>query len=324
MRNVLVFAIDGITSALGLSCWKSPVEQIELASTFPTTSTTCWTSACTGEGAETHGIVGVVHTLEGLQRPINIFEYQPEICTLATGNFFHDAASLGYMPVALESDLTGLRCGWKDSLLKWAKLRPSGTFFSGRPAESVPIVDILRAVAEEVDAVLSDGHEPKLVWCFVDIDQWIHHTGYDEPTVKFLRMFDDICARWSERGNIVIAHSDHGLVETEHSSEVASVFAHVATRFNGHIGGAGRVRWIHSAADAEEIIAYAKPCLPDDVAILRREAFFPAMSNLIRQRVGAVLFVATGRKFVSMPGYCYDHGSLMKDELFVPYARWQR
>lgn len=132
-RNIIFFAVDGIPHNIASKAWIGASQILEMRSVIPSTSSSAWTSAFTGNTVSQHGVVGTVFKINCDEPPINIYDTLNYTQLSSTGNIFSDAKSLGYMPVALESDLSILSCRWKSDLLNSATIINSGGFFLTYP-----------------------------------------------------------------------------------------------------------------------------------------------------------------------------------------------
>ncbi len=321
-RDIIVLAIDGVPASLARRCW--PAARIEtLRSVFPTTSSSAWLTAMSGESVDDHGIPGVVFALDN-GTIVNLYHHQEPWAGASTRNVFDDAAEQGYTPIAITADLEVADCSWSRLLVRGARRRKGMRFFAGLAGRVVPAVlgDRLRlAVADALSDEAAAG--PRLVWCFMELDRHVHEHGYDSTAIECLEIFGRLAASWATEGHIVVAHSDHGLVRTMHDPAVDSVLAEACRRYRSRMGGAGRTRWFHGIADQEvpeairwmtsELGDLARACPADDV-------FLPG--RLARRRVGSVVLTALGERFATFDGHTHDHGSQLADEVETPYGCW--
>lgn len=319
-HHVVILAIDGIPYELAACEW--PNARIdELQSVFPATSPTAWLSSLTGAEVARHGIPGVVFkAING--KLINVFEYEGRLDCPSMGNIFSDAAALGYIPVSIAGDWEPYPCSWRDALLIHSRIAFGYRFYTASP-ELPPealVDEMMRAIHACLEA--QPVGVPKLVWCFVDADHRIHRHGYDPNLLRFIRLLDRAASDLASEGNIVLAHSDHGLLFTEHTAEIARLIRDLELQHGCQIGGAGRTRWIYSPPKGEDrVISMLEQSLPRSVRIRHADDLFPA-GSLARSRVGNIVLVAEGSEFVTMPGHCFDHGSFTNVEMSVPFAEW--
>jgi hypothetical protein len=324
-RDIIVFAIDGIPAALAQSHWDTALVE-PMRAVFPTTSSTGWLSALTGLDVAEHGVPGVVFRTGDGREPVNVFEHRGRVAD-PMDTIFTDARRAGYRPVAVVGDLADYRCAWRELLLCGAQRLEHHRFYTGPAAKHVPADrplarERLRAAIRDARNA-GDGGGPRLVWCFADVDRHVHRHGYDGRVEAVLDAVQDMADELSP-DCVVVAHSDHGLVATKHDPRTAQALATVCHRYAIHMGGAGRCRWLYADADqAAEVIEMLVETLPADVAVGPMERWFPAPGRAA-QRIGRTVVVAEGTRFLTPPGYAYDHGSLMDEELSVPFATWPR
>lgn len=299
----------------------------EMSSVFPTTSSTCWLSSLTGLSVDRHGVPGVVfRTGDDGGDPINVFTHSGELGDAVTGNVFSDAARLGYLPVSLAGDLEDYDGAWREMLLRHSRrTRGPRVYTPTHAAEPLASPGALceRIRRSIVGLLDSDGRTSSLfVWCFADVDRHVHRHGYDDHVAEFLRGIERLAIDLVAQGCLVIAHSDHGLTPTDHDPALEAALDGLTRRHGWAIGGAGRCRWLYAAADGLETVRdQLAPHGSSDLVVVGADEVFEAAS-LARRRVGAVVVVAVGRRFVTSPGYTHDHGSLTPVEVAVPFAHW--
>src|SRR6185436_2796061 len=288
-RDVVVVAVDGVPYDIGCAAWPDAVIE-RLASEFPTTSTTSWLSSLTGTSVDAHGVAGVVFKVPGSRgRLINALAYRGRRITPRVGSIFTDAARYGYTPLCVCGDLSDYDCAWRRALLEGARCIFSGQFCAGQAPYRLPSPGALaQRVRSAILNVLDrpEEHRPRLVWCFIDLDSYIHRNGYDDYVVAFLRALNREAARLANDGRLVVGHSDHGLVQTTHSAPVERLLDHVCRQSASAMGGAGRVRWIYVDSRREATVERdLRRALHDVVDVRRADEFF-APTSLARKRVG--------------------------------------
>lgn len=319
-RNLVVLALDGIPANLGMPLWRGATVT-PLLSVFPTTSSAAWLSSLSGMTVEQHGIPGVVFHDDAGQL-IHLFEHHSAVPTPAIDNMFSDAAACGYRALAPMGDWRGIPAPWLGTLLGGAELVPSHTFLGAGAepgaATALAVFDTVRACCARRRA-----GKPVLVWCFVDADRYIHTHGYDGAMMVFLETLDALAGRIvDELGAVVVCHSDHGLVPTNHVPDIAAILGTVAGTYGAQLGGAGRTRWIYPCAQTgERMLAFLDRSLPASVQVRAADDLFGARS-LARRRVGEIVLVASGADFVTFDGQRHEHGSWDAGERVVPFAAW--
>jgi hypothetical protein len=312
--------LDGVPVTLARQCWQSAAVEM-LHSVFPTTSSCAWLSSLTGATVEEHGIPGVVFQIdEGM--PINIYNYHGHLYVPQAGNVFSDASLLGYFPCAITSDLEVHQCSLLRELTRHAHIIPGHRFYTKDPCHSPS--RMLGEVWRSIDEALARPTTgmSKLVWCFVEVDRRVHLHGYDDEVVEFISGIDDLSQRLVERGCVVVAHSDHGLVLTHHDATLAEALARIPSELNCTAGGAGRTRWFYASAEQEDrLVQRLRSTMPDSVYLCSADEVFEP-GSLSRSRVGRVILIARGTVFATYDGYRFEHGSDTYNELCVPLAQW--
>ena len=261
-------------------------------------------------------------------RLINVFDYRGRLSGPATGTVFHDAAALGFRPIALTGDLEPLDCTWRDLLLQGAERLALGPFYAAMPAASGGIApspdpsDLRRSLGMALSGLLRDSDRPCLVWTFIDVDLYIHRHGYDSHVLDMLAEIGRLAAQLTHGGALVVAHSDHGLVETTHDDGIEAMLTDIQGRHGCAMGGAGRTRWLYGDAEtsfrvAEEIAVETA----DAMAVMPASRRFRP-GSLAAERCGSVLLIASGRNFLAPSGYCFEHGSETDGEIHVPFSVW--
>lgn len=317
-RDVIVLAIDGIPLALGRRLWAN-ARISAMSSVVPTTSVSSWLSSLTGLSVDRHGVPGVVIRLDpaGI---VNVLEYKGALDVPDTGNIFSDADRVGYQPVAVRGDWEPYDCSWRETLLAGARCVPGPLFYAGRAASPNEIGRSLVAAIEPLRSAA--GARPRLIWCFVDADQAVHHHGYSPDICAFLTLVDSIAVGWASGGAVVVAHSDHGLTPTRHSPHLQRLIDGIVQRVGGTLGGAGRLRWVYVPDESVQGTMRAlADALPPSIAVVPSDRLF-APGSLARGRVGGVSLVAMDRDFITFGGQAFEHGSMLEEELLVPLARW--
>ena len=319
-RDVVILAIDGIGLSLARRLWRG-ADIRPMVSVMPTTSVSAWLSSLTGLPVSRHGVPGVAIRLPDFGM-VNVLEHRGPLGVPAVGNIFTDAASHGYLPLAVVGDWQPYDCRWRDELLHGAGRVAGALFYAAGDASPGP-ESLRRKLQEAVEPLrAAAGEQPRLIWCFIDADRLIHREGYSPAIRAFLQAIDRVARRWAAAGAVVLAHSDHGLVPTRHSPAVHRTLEEAKGRFGCASGGAGRLRWIYVPAEQTgTAIRYLKQAMPASVAVLSADLLFEK-GSLARERVGNVALLAKGTDFLTLEGYGYEHGSSQPEELFVPLARW--
>ncbi len=261
---------------------------------------------------------------------------RPEAGTLAAAppTVFERARERGVRPVAIGRELDELPGPWTGALLRGAGqplARPgAGERFRAEAADPAALV---RAVAADIDQVLAGcpPGEPVLLWCYLNIDDYLHQRGPDAATEDALGWLDGVAAGWASRGWTVLAHSDHGQRPCVRDPDLARAWAELDTPRLCELpaGGAGRVRWLHPLPGrADELAGRLAAALGDAALVLRRDDLdrlgLLRLSPPLRARLGEVVAVAATDRFpVPDPSLRWEHGSTHPDEMLVPLAAWR-
>jgi hypothetical protein len=317
-RHQVIFAVDGIYADFAQQCWRY-AHQEQWRAVFPSTSATCWLSSLTGQGISQHGVPGVVFRPDPAKEIlINIGDYQGDAIICPTENLFTDCYRYGYTPQAVAGDLLPIQGSWTRALLSGVAHIDHCPFYTdlplARPAQMIARLE--RAVGQRLNYAT-----PTLIWCFIDIDQYIHLHGYDDCVEAFLRALEPLAERLVTQGCDVIAYADHGLVLTHNDSDIAQSIVRISDEFGAVMGGAGRTRWFYVAQEHEAALQQRLVTALGDVALVApRASLFPALGA---ERIGNLLLIAQQERFISPPSYRYEHGSLQAQEMSVPYAVWE-
>ncbi|WP_320777263.1 alkaline phosphatase family protein [Streptomyces sp. CRN 30] len=326
-QHVVVLALDGVTFDVARACWPSGDLRLMRAVT-PTTSSACWLSALTGRTVADHAVPGVVFTApSGGPRLINVLDYHGDDLTAAAGTVFSDAARHGRVPLAVLGDMEHYGSAWRDALLTDALRVPGHSFYTEHgtyhPRPSGDVGARVRTAIEETLA-RHGTRGPCLLWCYVEVDQHVHRHGYDTHTTEVLTALGEFADTLTRRGVVVVAHADHGLVPTVHDPALAGLLDGMGQSHGFTMGGAGRMRWLYPDHPAQraELSASLRAALPDDIRVLPADQVFAA-GSAARSRVGDVLLVAEGERFLTESDYRFDHGSFAAEETDTPFAVWR-
>ncbi|MFH8337126.1 alkaline phosphatase family protein [Streptomyces sp. AM6-12] len=326
-RHVVVLALDGVNLAAARPCWPSADVRL-MRAVSPTTSSACWLSSLTGLGVDDHAVPGVVFSApSGGPALVNFLDYHGAGLTPAAGNVFSDAARHGRTPLAVLGDMEHYGSAWRDALLAHARPLAGHSFYTEHGAyrrrTSAEVAARVRTAVEETLA-RHGGGQPCLLWCYVEVDQHVHRHGYDSHTTDVLTALGAFADALVARGVVVVAHADHGLVPTVHDPALADLLDHMGQRHGFTMGGAGRMRWLYpeDRDGGAGLSARLRAALPRDVRVMPADRVF-APGSAARGRVGDVLLVAEGEKFLTDAAYRYDHGSFAPEETDTPFAVWR-
>ncbi|MFV2084254.1 alkaline phosphatase family protein [Micromonospora sp. LOL_021] len=343
-HGVIMLAVDGLSYDAALAAGWRTAELTQLASTFPSTSTTAWLTAMTGVGPAQHGVPGMVYRVPG--RGCLVYAVTGQVLAqgpadpggdprLVIGHptIFDRAAADGVQCRAVAREIAHLPGPWAQALLRGATVVPAA------PAETLArhardpalLVDAAATEVDEQIDVHRDGRagrqlgdvrrrQPMLLWTYVNLDDYLHRHGYDEPAVAAMAELGRRAARWAQAGWTVIGYSDHGQVRCAPADDLVrawSVLDDPARRLLP-AGGAGRVRWLYPAPGDEDEVGGRL------AAALGSSARIVATDEAWRDRVGPVIAIAADQRFpVPDPSLSWEHGADSADETVVPLAIWR-
>ncbi len=325
----LVFlAVDGLSFDVARACW-TPRRMVPLTSTFPSTSSVAWFTIATGLGAEDHGIPGVVWRAIDSDRLV--FAFDPageEIHPCPT--MFEALTPLGITSLASIGDLANWPGPWSNALVRGALV--AAPTVDWRACRYDPTA-IVRWVDREIERGLATlEHTPRrLLWIFVNFDDYVHRHGYDDRLQAALRSLDRSLHGWAGRGCSVGAVADHGMVATRHCDEMASLWRALETPEYCELpaGGAGRVRWWYPRMGRDgELRRRLAETYPQDLFVATYDELVAlrvvSHTAANARRMGSVVAVARGNRFpLTISDVNYEHGALSREEMFVPLAWWE-
>lgn len=343
--TLIVLAVDGIPWDVARRAW-SRARLVPLTSTFPATSVVAWLTAATGLEPSRHGVLGVVYHLPERGAHFHVFldralDYSddwsatPELVEVEPGpmpferapTFFERFRAAGVDCVANPGELANWPSRWRDSILRGAEVAPSEEDWVALRHEPERA---WRATRRETEAALDSAARPRLVWSFLNLDDHVHARGYDGRLLTALAELDAACAEWASAGHVVVAYSDHGLVETAVEPDDEAAWSRITGPELCRLppGGAGRARWAYPRpGKGDELRAALADALDGEALVLPRHglvvAGLLAGTELVARRVGEVVALATGTRFPTpTPGVRFDHGSCLPEEMLVPFATW--
>jgi Type I phosphodiesterase / nucleotide pyrophosphatase len=334
---LVVLVADGVSYDVAVSCW-SPTTLKGMTSTFPSTSSTALLSATTGLTPADHGVIGVAFRDRAMGA---VFDCYADRIVGRCADVPRAAPRLGpwstiFKRLAPEVESTAhpgalaLTPGrWTQGLLDGATIMAPSADWAAIANDPLAIVN---AAATDAERTLQERRaRRRLVWVHVNLDSAIHIRGYDRAVRDAVATLGHLAERWAARGHTVIAHSDHGLVETRDSARARRLLTLLRDPALCDLtsGGAGRVLWAYSRPHATaELLARAREIAGDCCAIVSREELFRigaiADTQFARERIGEVVMIATGLEFpMFSPHYRYEHGGISEQEMLVPFAIWQ-
>ena len=327
--TVIVLALDGVSYEAAAGAWR-PDELVALTSTFPSTSVPAWLSATSGRAVAEHGVPGVV-IRTGKSDLFN---------TLADGpgdpgatflgrhdTVFRRLTARGVDCVGLIGDLKAVPGRWSSAVVDGLRVLPDDADWTMLRHEPERVPDAIeRGVDRALGAITG---RPTLVWAYVHIDPYIHDHGFDAAVRACLAELGAAAERWAAAGHVVVAHSDHGMVETDSPEELMGAFDDATGSRWCRLppGGAGRVRWAYPHAASEDaVLARLEQMLGDDALVCPIDALeglgIAPLTPILRERMGEIVAIAGGRRFPLHEPKPFEHGALTPDEMLVPFAIW--
>jgi hypothetical protein len=339
-RSVIVLGVDGVDFPTAAAWWR-PDALVPLVTTFPSTSVVAWRSALVGAGPEVHGVPGVVYLDESCGRLFHAFRDR----TLDRGDDWAgaepaDAVALPDVPTVFEllqrdgieclaaaGDLVSWPGRWRDSTLRGARLCGQPRCWPAVRRDAALVVD---AATGDVERALAGRRGRRLVWSWLNLDDYLHARGYDGELLASLAAVDAAARRWAAGGHLVVAHSDHGLVPSRAPTSLVAAW----DRANGPdlcrlpAGGAGRVRWSYPhpgrIGTVRRLLAagLGTSALVTERSELADLGLVPP-GDPLGEAVGPVVAIALGEDFpVPDPAARFEHGSITSPEMVVPLAVW--
>jgi hypothetical protein len=340
-RATIVLGVDAVA-------WHVAEEALQpdllwpLTSVVPSTSVAAWVTAVSGLNLPEHRVPGPVYRHAELPegRVWNIFRDRhygfgddwttggTPVSGLSLGPWptvFGRLAAAGVRTRAHLGDIATMPGSWSDALVEGASAVIEPELDWPRLRMDVPA--IVRATIDEVDASLRAVRgEPALIWIHVNIDEYIHHHGYDAAVVAACRRLGSAAEAWADAGACVLLHSDHGQIRTACPPRLAETWRRIEDPAYcvGPAGGAGRIRWLHcKPGKAAEVRAILEDTDSDGLLVRFRDEV-PAFNGVAPESVGEVVVIGAGRDFpVPDLKYVFEHGGMTADEMVAPLAIWR-
>jgi hypothetical protein len=239
---------------------------------------------------------------------------------------FDRARAHGISSVALTGALDDWRGPWLDRLLAGARRQAPSAVTGDDPEAAATIA------ARDVTAVAELARrrrEPTVIWCYVDLDSYVHRHGYDARARRAAATIDACARRLAVDGVAVLGHADHGLVRSTPDPGMVRAWRILeASALVRASGGAGRVRWLHGYPDrVAELRARATDIVEDAGLVVHREQLeamgFLRLTPGLSPRIGDVVAIATQPRFPAFDAqFAFDHGSWTRGEREVLLAAW--
>ncbi len=337
---VIVLVVDGLSFDVARSCWSASV-LTALTSTFPSTSSTALLSATTGLAPAEHGVLGVAFYAPEIDA---VFDCYQDRAAAEPGRRYSSVAeedfSIGPWPTVFTALSGRVDCVAHVGALatvpgRWARAVVHGArvvepHVDWQAIGNDPIA-MVAAVTAGLESTLADRQStPLLAWAHVNVDAAIHARGYDSAVCDAMARLEAAAQRWASSGHTVIAHSDHGLVETRESRRARELRAllHDPAYCRVQSGGAGRMLWAYPHPGSRDVlIEEARALAGSFAAVIGRDELLRLQAigdtQYARERIGEVVVVATGTEFpLFAPNHRFEHGANSEQEMIAPLAIW--
>lgn len=328
-HDIVVVGVDGLRADVAVQ-EMHPTSAWTADTVFPTNSFPGWLSALTGADVATHGVPGVLFRRPATGEPVNLLQTEndgsalpfPGAARFGAGTVFTDAADRGEAPFAVLNDLVAWHNSVTARMLRGATLVPGTMHLRGAPGLTPRAA---RADLRAQVAAVRVRARPRrcFAWVFVELDHWIHRTGYDAVIREWLAELQRLAEDLVSDGCVVVLHSDHGLVPTTHRPDLRAALEEVASRSGGYLGGAGRTCWVTTSPEAhDDVKAELREVLGDVAEVTSRDAVFPR-GTAGWAAVGDIVVVASGKDFPTPTTDPFEHGSRTHGEIRVPVLLWE-
>ena len=343
-REVIVFALDAISFNYFFSRIIPNINNMDnkkacaLSSVFPSTSATCWSSVLTNSLPSEHAIYGTSFRHE--EKHMNYVWHRNYYCqgnktilnqtkdnkfqlVLAKDNIFQRVVSQGIVAYDIGH---------------YFKDNPSNPLLNSLTKGSIRIrcmnnyldlmenpEKLLQYCIGEIEKIMSRKDEKKLIWAYIDTDNYIHHKGYDEleNDISWKELFNFWDEHYSEDRAYVFL-SDHGQI-IQNNVKVDILKESIKNLdLSCNTGGAGRVLYIFPQKDKyDDVYGWLNEMIGDSGKIYTKEelimyGLIDSDSNGI-ERIGDLIAIGYKDNFPSTgPNYLFEHGALSEDEMFVP------
>ncbi|MEI6528586.1 MAG: alkaline phosphatase family protein [bacterium] len=339
-NEVVVFACDAISYEYYLSDIQKKSKKYShrigiLSSVFPSTTSTVWPSIITGTSPSEHGIYGTSFLHEKLKKNYiwisNTINHKSERAVINDMDLvlnlshketiFEKLKNKGINSYYLGSHgQRGLNPFRKELIAGSTHIDP-GIKYAELKKDPQRLVDYFLDKDEEL---LKMRNVKKLIWNYVDFDDYVHEQGYKKLSVKL--DWNTIFRFWkkNKKNRLFLLISDHGqIAQTPKDFNILKASSdNKNLKYNS--GGAGRVVYFYPKDGREqEIYEWVKKIVGNSGLVLKKEELVSLglLNNKAVgfDRIGSVVAIATSPHFPSVGNtYVSEHGSLSSIEMFVP------
>lgn len=343
-KEVIVFAFDALSFEYFYSEIMPQMKSYHLkygstlSSVFPSTSSTCWTSVLTNSQPSEHGIYGTSFTHEDTN--MNYVWHRNYYCH--GSQFVQNRCKNTKFNLVLSTNNI-----FQLLLKKKIICYDLGHYFEESPSN--PLIDritkgtiriksnqrildllgnpniVLSGFLEEIQKILIHDQEKKLIWTYIDTDNYIHHHGYKKlsENIDWKKLFQFWDDNYNEdRAFLFLA--DHG--QTQQRNVTVDILKESIDNENlrCNTGGAGRVLYFYPKQEMQnEVRKWINNKIGDSGRVYTKDELIQL--GLINSdakgidRIGDLIAIGYRPEFPSTgPEYLFEHGALSKEEMFVP------
>lgn len=342
-EELVVFAVDAISfhyfsnDVFPLVKNKNDKFTTVLSSVFPTTTSSSWLTVVTGSWPSEHGVYGTSF-------------YQEEL----KGNYLwiNNTLNINDMRTFLgKDDPFNLTLTPKQTIFQKLQKKNVVSYYLGnhgvselnpirhhltlgaehiKPAWDYPNSKLqprllLDNLLKQVPALLNEKIK-KLIWIYVDFDDYIHEYGYSCLTSS--KVWDDIFSFWdgykSEKRKFILM-SDHGQVKQDKTSFNALRESQILLILLKYRRSRASIVFLSTNRKRKKALGWVESMVKDTGIILRKDDLVKYKllqpGFVAPQRIGDIIAIAGSSSFKSAGNmYEYEHGALTEHEMFVPFV----
>jgi len=341
--EIIVFAFDALSFEYFYYTMLEDIKNKDLyasvlSSVFPSTSTTAWTSIFTGAQPSAHGVYGTSFYLKEYGKNYNwIFnaladkenfntlwnQKQPKLNLSKKKTLFQKLEKLGYTNVYLDShgkENPFLLLGIMEGSKHIPYLNKDFNDLKRKPDK------LLKHFLTQTTGLLKTKVKKKMIWNYIDIDDFIHEQGYEELT-KY-NLWKTLFRYWSDnksKKRAFLLISDHG-----QTGQVNCGINILKTSIlNGDLAhnpaGAGRTMFFYpKKGKYTSVKKWLEKMVGDSGFVFDKKDLFKYKlldkNAIAQERIGDLVTLATKSNFPSAGAkYLSEHGSLHSEEIYVPF-----
>lgn len=341
--KVVLFGVDAVPWRVLVRHQQMFSRLIPATSVVPTSSASVWSSVLRGRPPHQHGVHGVVMYDRAAEASVSVLSNTvfdpaggqdrtlPELDLFLDGGagIFRDAAlrygTQGHMfgLLALTREATIAR-----ALADGARWRV-GDRYQELLDEPMELFQLYQGWVREA---LAEPSESAFVFCFLDLDTYLHEHAFTDPLLERFFVALNAFARdiTEDMGACCFMVSDHGMVQQPRHPGTISLGRDrwIWERSYARPGGAGRVQFFYPRPDeVENVRSRLVELMGGTGVVLDRERYVAELAapGVARvhgvERIGELVTVATEPAFPSvMCASLQEHGSLTEDEMMVAMA----